>query len=118
MEDIKFLSIVLPLLSIVIGLIIRFEIRFNKLSIKLTVLEQRVEPFWEIIKNNVSKLFTENPSAALLEKMNIIDTLSIDELTEAQKEFEEEMETVDSSKKINYVMAIYMIKVVMAGKKK
>jgi hypothetical protein len=111
MEDIKFFSIVLTFISVIVGLVIQFNIRFNRLSVKISALEQRIEPFWEVVKNNVSKLFTENPSAKLLEKMDRIDSLSKDELSECKKEFEEEIEQVEPSKRMNYILTISMIEV-------
>ena len=102
-EVIKLVSTIFGMISVIIVLVIRFEARYNKISTRLTALEQKIEPFWEIIKNNLAKLFTENPSKALLDKLDKVETLTIEELQEAKKEFETEMKVVDPSKKINYL---------------
>lgn len=115
-EYIKFASLLLVFISVIVGLVIRFEMRFNSLSVKLAALEQKIEPFWEIVKSNVSKLFTENPSKVLLEKLDRADSLTKKELDKAKLEFEKEMNAVEPSKRFNYLLAIWRLDIASNGK--
>ena len=116
-EYIKFASLLLVFVSVIVGLVIRFESRCNKLSIKLVALEQKIEPFWEIVKGNVSKLFTENPSKILLDKLDRAESLTKKELDRAKLEFKKEMDTVEPSKRFNYLLAIWRLDIASNGKK-
>lgn len=116
MEYVKYASTLLVFVSVIIGLVIRFEMRFNKISIKLATLEQKIEPFWEIVKSNVSKLFTENPSKLLLEKLDRADSLTKKEIDQAKLEFKEEMDSVEPSKRFNYLLALWRLDIARNGK--
>lgn len=115
-ETIKFASVLLAIISVIVGLVIRFEMRFNKLSLKINAVEQKIEPFWEIIKNNLPKLFTENPSKELLDTLDKADSLTKKELDQAKLEFEEEMKTVEPSKRFNYLLALWRLDIASNGK--
>lgn len=109
MEYIKYAVTLFVFVSVITTLVMRFEARFNKLSLKIASLEQKIEPFWEIVKSNVSKLFTENPSAELLAILDRADTLTKEEILQAKLEFEKEMLEADPSKRFNYLLAIWRL---------
>jgi len=91
-----------------VGIVIRVERRFGNMERRLFTLETKIEPFWDIVKSNLPKLFSSNPNRELLKKLQA-GKLTHKEAHKLKCELEEEMEKKPRSQRANYLLALWLL---------
>lgn len=90
-------------------IVIRLEKRFGDIDKRVVSLENKIEPFWEIIKNNLSKILIGNPTKEILEQINKGDKLTKKEIDNIKIKLTEEMNKTDIPQKINFLFALWYL---------
>ncbi len=107
--DLPTIVTIIGILSTVIGSTVAIMRKFNKLETRVASLESKIEPFWNLVKQNLGKLLTTNPSGRVLNILEKGDKITIEEITFAKKHIKKQFENGPESKRTNLIFVLWYL---------
>jgi len=120
MEFKDFIDIIVPILVIIIGYLVIYFGMISKIKERLTALETKIEPFWEMVQKELPKILhsPHTPELdVLLEKMANGNINKI-EAEDLKIRLRSEIGDVDAGKKLATVLLLTRLEQIINGDSK
>jgi len=90
--------------------------RYGDINTRLQGLEIKILPFWELIKGNLPRLLSPNPTKDILDKIERAETLSLSELIIIERKLRDDMGKVPINERVNFLLVLCYVRSIIKAK--